>query len=119
MLSSVHFYSAGETTYNLDTAGGLRLEVQKYYELIDALRYMAVMTDSFKMKLLSCLPTMPLLKIKLASFLFSKKILTLGLKDDPQPHPKVLQLQKMIRYTATLFVQVRTTSTHTLKHDLI
>lgn len=64
--------NAGETTYNLDTAGGLRLEVQKYYELIDAL---------------------------------SKKILTLGVKDDPQPHPKVLQLQKMIRYTATLFVQ--------------
>lgn len=32
-------HSAGETTYNLDTAGGLRMEVQKYYELIDALRY--------------------------------------------------------------------------------
>ncbi|XP_038127330.1 rabenosyn-5 [Cyprinodon tularosa] len=66
--------NAGETTYNLDTAGGLRLEVQKYYELIDAL---------------------------------SKKILTLGLKNDPQPYPKALQLQKMIRYTATLFVQER------------
>uniref|UniRef100_A0A8C5D2N5 FYVE-type domain-containing protein n=1 Tax=Gouania willdenowi TaxID=441366 RepID=A0A8C5D2N5_GOUWI len=64
--------NAGETTYNLDTANGLRLEVQKYYELIDAL---------------------------------SKKILTLGVKDDPQPHPKVLQLQRMIRYNATLFVQ--------------
>ncbi|XP_031701452.1 rabenosyn-5 [Anarrhichthys ocellatus] len=64
--------TAGETTYNLDTAGGLRLEVQKYYQLIDAL---------------------------------SKKILTLGAKDDPPPHPKSLQLQKMIRYTATLFVQ--------------
>lgn len=64
--------NAGETTYNLDTAGGLRLEVQKYYELIDAL---------------------------------SKKILTLGAKDDPPPHPKTLQLQRMIRYTATLFVQ--------------
>ncbi|KAM9856247.1 rabenosyn-5 isoform 2-T2 [Aulostomus maculatus] len=64
--------NAGETTYNLDTAGGLRLEVQKYYELIDAL---------------------------------SKRILTLGLKDDPQPHPRTLQLQRMIRYTATLFVQ--------------
>ncbi|KAG7519372.1 rabenosyn-5 [Solea senegalensis] len=64
--------NAGETTYNLDTAGGLRLEVQKYYELIDAL---------------------------------SKRILTLGTKDDPPPHPKVLQLQRMIRYTATLFVQ--------------
>uniref|UniRef100_A0A8C4EU79 Rabenosyn, RAB effector n=1 Tax=Dicentrarchus labrax TaxID=13489 RepID=A0A8C4EU79_DICLA len=64
--------NAGETTYNLDTAGGLRLEVQKYYELIDAL---------------------------------SKKILTLGAKDDPSPHPKALQLQRMIRYTATLFVQ--------------
>lgn len=35
---ALYFYSAGETTYNLDTAGGLRLEVQKYYELIDALR---------------------------------------------------------------------------------
>ncbi|XP_061591856.1 rabenosyn-5 [Cololabis saira] len=64
--------NAGETTYNLDTAGGLRLEVQKYYELIDAL---------------------------------SKKILTLGVKDDPPPHPKSLQLQRMIRYSATLFVQ--------------
>ncbi|XP_059188261.1 rabenosyn-5 [Centropristis striata] len=64
--------NAGETTYNLDTAGGLRLEVQKYYELIDAL---------------------------------SKKILTLGAKVDPPPRPKALQLQKMIRYTATLFVQ--------------
>lgn len=64
--------NAGETTYNLDTAGGLRLEVQKYYELIDAL---------------------------------SKKILTLGTKNDPPPHPKTFQLQRMIRYTATLFVQ--------------
>lgn len=64
--------NAGETTYNLDTAAGLRLEVQKYYELIDAL---------------------------------SKKILTLKAKDDPPPHPKALQLQRMIRYTATLFVQ--------------
>ncbi|XP_029291649.1 rabenosyn-5 [Cottoperca gobio] len=64
--------NAGETTYNLDTAGGLRLEVQKYYQLIDAL---------------------------------SKKILTLRAKDDPPPHPKALQLQRMIRYTATLFVQ--------------
>lgn len=64
--------NAGETTYSLDKAGGLRLEVQKYYELIDAL---------------------------------SKKILTLGVKDDPPPHPKTLQLQKMVRYTATLFVQ--------------
>ncbi|XP_044067884.1 rabenosyn-5 isoform X2 [Siniperca chuatsi] len=64
--------NAGETTYNLDTAGGLRLEVQKYYELIDAL---------------------------------SKRILTLRAKDDPPPHPKALQLQRMVRYTATLFVQ--------------
>lgn len=32
------FYSAGETTYNLETAAGLRIEVQKYYEHIDALR---------------------------------------------------------------------------------
>ncbi|XP_051910615.1 rabenosyn-5 [Hippocampus zosterae] len=64
--------NAGETTYNLETAGGLRLEVQKYYELIDAL---------------------------------SKKILTLGTKDEPQPRPKVLQLQRMVRYSATLFVQ--------------
>ncbi|XP_041711786.1 rabenosyn-5 isoform X2 [Coregonus clupeaformis] len=64
--------NAGETTYNLDTAGGLRMEVQKYYELIDAL---------------------------------SKRILTLGMKEEPQPHPKNLQLQRMVRYTATLFVQ--------------
>lgn len=37
-VMAARFHSAGETTYNLDTAGGLRLEVQKYYELIDALR---------------------------------------------------------------------------------
>lgn len=42
--------------------------------------------------------------------LVSKKILTLGAKDDPPPHPKSLQLQRMIRYTATLFVQVRPSS---------
>lgn len=36
---SRNFYSAGETTYNLETASGLRMEVQKYYEHIDALRY--------------------------------------------------------------------------------
>ncbi|NWS91571.1 RBNS5 protein, partial [Toxostoma redivivum] len=35
----------------------------------------------------------------------SKKILSLGLNEDPQPHPKILQLQRMIRYSATLFVQ--------------
>ncbi|XP_064289277.1 LOW QUALITY PROTEIN: rabenosyn-5 [Passer domesticus] len=35
----------------------------------------------------------------------SKKILSLGLHEDPQPHPKILQLQRMIRYSATLFVQ--------------
>ncbi|NXE26321.1 RBNS5 protein, partial [Ardeotis kori] len=35
----------------------------------------------------------------------SKKILSLGLHEDPQPHPKTLQLQRMIRYSATLFVQ--------------
>ncbi|XP_062854612.1 rabenosyn-5 [Trichomycterus rosablanca] len=64
--------NAGESTYNLETAATLRREVQKYYELIDAL---------------------------------SKKILTLGLKDEQPPHPKVLQLQKMVRYSATLFVQ--------------
>lgn len=40
---AVRSNSAGETTYNLDTAGGLRLEVQKYYELIDALRYKSVL----------------------------------------------------------------------------
>lgn len=38
---------------------------------------------------------------------FSKKILTLGAKEDPPPHPKSVQLQRMIRYSATLFVQVR------------
>ncbi|MGH0190653.1 UNVERIFIED_CONTAM: hypothetical protein FKN15_048785 [Acipenser sinensis] len=65
-------YSAGESTYNLSHANGLRLEVQKYYELIDAL---------------------------------SKKILMLGMNEEPKPHPKTQQLQRMIRYTATLFVQ--------------
>ncbi|NWU93327.1 RBNS5 protein, partial [Upupa epops] len=64
--------NAGETTYSLEHASDLRVEIQKVYELIDAL---------------------------------SKKILSLGLRDDPQPHPKALQLQRMIRYSATLFVQ--------------
>ncbi|NXG25514.1 RBNS5 protein, partial [Grallaria varia] len=64
--------NAGETTYNLEHANDLRVEIQKIYEIIDAL---------------------------------SKKILSLGLHEDPQPHPKTLQLQRMIRYSATLFVQ--------------
>ncbi|KAK2899079.1 hypothetical protein QQF64_031485 [Cirrhinus molitorella] len=64
--------NAGETTCNLENAAALRMEIQKYYELIDVL---------------------------------SKKILTLGLKDEAQPHPKALQLQRMVRYTATLFIQ--------------
>ncbi|XP_043934559.1 rabenosyn-5 [Protopterus annectens] len=64
--------NAGETTYQLENASSLRLEVQKLYELIDAL---------------------------------SKKILTLGINEEPKPHPKSLQLQRMIRYSATLFVQ--------------
>lgn len=64
--------NAGETTYSLEHAGDLRVEVQKVYELIDAL---------------------------------SKKILTLGLKQEPPPHPNSLRLQRMIRYSATLFVQ--------------
>lgn len=29
------------------------------------------------------------------------------MKEEPQPHQKTLQLQRMVRYTATLFVQVR------------
>lgn len=66
------YLNAGETTCNLDNAAALRMEIQKYYELID---------------------------------LLSKKILTLGLKDEVQPHPKALQLQRMVRYTATLFIQ--------------
>nr|XP_009679436.1 PREDICTED: rabenosyn-5 isoform X1 [Struthio camelus australis] len=64
--------NAGEMTYNLEHANDLRVEIQKVYELIDAL---------------------------------SKKILSLGLREEPQPHPKTLQLQRMIRYSATLFVQ--------------
>lgn len=40
----------------------------------------------------------------------SKKILTLGLKNEVPPHSKAVQLQKMVRYSATLFVQV------TLRH---
>ncbi|NXI71133.1 RBNS5 protein, partial [Anseranas semipalmata] len=64
--------NAGETTYNLEHANDLRVEIQKVYEFIDAL---------------------------------SKKILSLGLHEEPQPHPKTLQLQRMIRYSATLFVQ--------------
>lgn len=40
-------------------------------------------------------------------FWSSKKILTLGLNQDPPPHPNTLRLQRMIRYSATLFVQVR------------
>lgn len=31
----------------------------------------------------------------------------LGVKDDPPPHPKVIQLQKMIRQAATIFLQER------------
>ncbi|KFQ84186.1 Rabenosyn-5, partial [Phoenicopterus ruber ruber] len=64
--------NAGETTYSLEHANDVRVEIQKVYEFIDAL---------------------------------SKKILSLGLHEDPQPHPKTLQLQRMIRYSATLFVQ--------------
>ncbi|XP_059359011.1 rabenosyn-5-like [Carassius carassius] len=64
--------NAGETTCRLESAAALRMEIQKYYELIDVL---------------------------------SKKILALGLKDEVQPHPKALQLQRMVRYTATLFIQ--------------
>ncbi|XP_075039801.1 rabenosyn-5 [Mixophyes fleayi] len=64
--------NAGETTYNLDHTNNLRIEVQRLYELIDAL---------------------------------SKKILILGMNEEPKPHPKHLRLQKMIRYAATLFVQ--------------
>ncbi|XP_072203949.1 rabenosyn-5 isoform X2 [Excalfactoria chinensis] len=64
--------NAGETTYSLEHANDLRVEIQKAYELIDAL---------------------------------SKKIVSLGLNEEPQPHPKALQLQRMIRYSATLFVQ--------------
>ncbi|XP_075406184.1 rabenosyn-5 [Tenrec ecaudatus] len=64
--------NAGETTYSLEHANDLRVEVQKVYELIDTL---------------------------------SKKILTLGLNRDPPPHPHTLRLQRMIRYSATLFVQ--------------
>uniref|UniRef100_A0AC11DRB1 Rabenosyn, RAB effector n=1 Tax=Ovis aries TaxID=9940 RepID=A0AC11DRB1_SHEEP len=64
--------NAGETTYSLEHASDLRVEVQKVYELIDGL---------------------------------SKKILTLDMKQDPPPHPNTLRLQRMIRYSATLFVQ--------------
>ncbi|XP_006868734.1 PREDICTED: rabenosyn-5 [Chrysochloris asiatica] len=35
----------------------------------------------------------------------SKKILTLGSNQDPPPHPNTLRLQRMVRYSATLFVQ--------------
>ncbi|NXK46957.1 RBNS5 protein, partial [Chauna torquata] len=64
--------NAGETTYSLEHANDLRVEIQKLYEFIDVL---------------------------------SKKILSLGLHEELQPHPKTLQLQRMIRYSATLFVQ--------------
>uniref|UniRef100_A0A8C5MGE5 Rabenosyn, RAB effector n=1 Tax=Leptobrachium leishanense TaxID=445787 RepID=A0A8C5MGE5_9ANUR len=64
--------NAGETTYNLEHANNVRIEVQKHYELIDAL---------------------------------SKKILSLGMNEEPKPAPRALQLQKMVRYSATLFVQ--------------
>lgn len=32
------YFSAGETTYNLEHANDLRVEIQKVYEFIDALR---------------------------------------------------------------------------------
>lgn len=37
-VTSMFSFSAGETTYSLEHANDLRLEVQKMYELIDALR---------------------------------------------------------------------------------
>lgn len=43
----------------------------------------------------------------LCLFQFSKKILTLGLNQDPPPHPNTVRLQRMVRYSATLFVQVK------------
>lgn len=52
------------------------------------------------------------------SFFLSKKILTLGVKVDPPPHPKAVQLQKMIRYNATLFVQVRQEVTFHTESDI-
>lgn len=61
---------------------------------------------------LCCLQALPCSRlILLCSFVCttSKRILTLGLKEEPSPRPKTLQLQKMVRYSATLFVQVSDT----------
>ncbi|XP_078064977.1 rabenosyn-5, partial [Mustelus asterias] len=64
--------NAGESTYGLERASNLRVELMKLYERID---------------------------------LLSKRIASLGVSEDPQPHPKTLQLQRMIRLSATQFLQ--------------
>uniref|UniRef100_S4R9X0 Rabenosyn, RAB effector n=1 Tax=Petromyzon marinus TaxID=7757 RepID=S4R9X0_PETMA len=48
---------------------------------------------------------MELMKLYELVDVISKKILNLGVKDDPPPHAKALKLQKMIRYSVSLFVQ--------------
>lgn len=50
-------------------------------------------------------------------FSCSKKILTLDMKQDPPPHPNTLRLQRMIRYSATLFVQVKPPHFHHQRAD--
>ncbi|XP_062890860.1 rabenosyn-5 [Mobula hypostoma] len=64
--------NAGESTFGLEQAVQLRMELMKLYERID---------------------------------LLSKKMASLGLSGEPPPHPKALQLQKMIRFSAAHFLQ--------------
>ncbi|XP_067836854.1 rabenosyn-5, partial [Heptranchias perlo] len=71
-LKMAESLNAGESTYRLEDASNLRVDLMKLYERID---------------------------------LLSKRIGTLGLTENPQPHPKTLQLQRMIRLSATHFLQ--------------
>ncbi|XP_069785326.1 rabenosyn-5 [Narcine bancroftii] len=64
--------NAGESTFRLEQAVQLRIELMKMSERID---------------------------------LLSKKIASLGMSDESPPHPKSLQLQRMIRLSATHFLQ--------------
>ncbi|KAG1705817.1 Rabenosyn-5 [Nymphon striatum] len=48
---------------------------------------------------------MKLMKITETIDVYSKKILMNGLKNDPPPHPKEIQLQKMVRQSASSFLQ--------------
>ncbi|CAN0100250.1 unnamed protein product [Lampetra fluviatilis] len=60
---------------------------------------------------------MELMKLYELVDIISKKILNLGVKDDPPPHAKALKLQKMIRYSVSLFVQEKLLGLQSLPTD--